>query len=203
MYEHVYLLHGKGGSTEGSVKLIENILASMFPCEDESPVFHRLPLRHSNPHVLAERSYVDLCMWSPAIEKGSLLVGISLGGLIAAKLEQNVRPDLTVVALSSPTSLDGVTLKPVKSSKLYALYSSHDEVISGQTDWAPYTEFNFNVDWMQDHNIDHQRHTVSLVLFDFLCTGDFTGALDRIDMNPSCMVLPDRCLITKDEERTW
>lgn len=123
MFEHVYFLHGKGGSTEGSVKLVEDILAPMLATEHQPPRFHRLSLKHSDPSVLAEDSYADLCRQSSTISHGSLLVGISLGGLIAAKLAQDSRPDLKIVALSSPTYLDGLSLEPKVNDNLYALYS--------------------------------------------------------------------------------
>lgn len=179
MFEHVYLLHGKGGSTEGSVKLMEDILAPMLASDQQPPRFHRFSLKHSDPSVLAEDSYADLCKDSSAISHGSLLVGISLGGLIAAKLAQDLRPDLKVVALSSPTSLDGLSLEPKENNNLYALYSSSDEVIEDLADWEPYTPFDFDVHWMKNHNIDHQIYMVCFVLFHFVHTLDFSEAMKR------------------------
>ena len=51
----VYLLHGKGGSPQGSVRKIEEIIAQNWPGLD----FVRPQLPHSDPRVLAEESVVS------------------------------------------------------------------------------------------------------------------------------------------------
>jgi pimeloyl-ACP methyl ester carboxylesterase len=63
------------------------------------------------------------------IPHGALLVGISLGGLVAAKLQELGRNDLKVVAISSPTWADNVVLEAQQEQRL-AFYSSQGSVIA-------------------------------------------------------------------------
>ena len=101
----VYLLHGKGGSPEGTVRKLQTILEQHWPGLD----FICPALPHRDPNIPAEVSVQHLLQLQ--IPQGSLLVGISLGGLVAARLQEVGRQDLQVVAISSPTWADGVTLR--------------------------------------------------------------------------------------------
>ena len=106
-YTSVYLLHGKGGSPGGSVLQLEALLRQSFP----EPRYERLSLPHGREKggQAAERS-VDF-LRELLIEPGALLIGISLGGLVAAKLQETGREDLHVICISSPTWADGVELQ--------------------------------------------------------------------------------------------
>src|ERR1700729_3194386 len=101
-YTSVYLLHGKGGSPGGSVLQLEALLRQSFP----EPRYGRLSLPHGREKggQAAERS-VDF-LRELLIEPGALLIGISLGGLVAAKLQETGRDDLHVICISSPTWAD-------------------------------------------------------------------------------------------------
>ena len=80
-FENVLLLHGKGGSPEGSVKDIETLLRAHYP---QMPVssFQRPGLLHADGEILAEQSLAEL--QKRDIAKGTVLIGVSLGGLLAA-----------------------------------------------------------------------------------------------------------------------
>jgi predicted esterase YcpF (UPF0227 family) len=86
-FENIYLLHGKGGSPEGSVKQLEAELRRYYPVSTFGELFRRPKLMHSNPDALAEDSLADLVARN--IPKNAALIGISLGGLIAAKLQES------------------------------------------------------------------------------------------------------------------
>ena len=129
MARTILLFHGKGGSSNGSVSVVEAALRPSF----DGAIFSRPLLRHHDPNVLAEDSLEALS--ELGIPIGAAVVGISLGGLIAAKLQETSRADLTVVSVSSPTWADGVRLHRLMPNRL-AIYSSRDEVIHGRTsDW--------------------------------------------------------------------
>ncbi|HEX9200005.1 MAG TPA: alpha/beta hydrolase [Acidobacteriaceae bacterium] len=133
-FENIFLLHGKGGSQEGSVKRLEEALRPHLHGRSSAPVlFHRPKLLHSSPMVPAEESLADLHMRE--IPKDSAVIGVSLGGLVAAKLQEEGHEDLHLICISSPTWADGVRLEKRLPNRV-AVYSSADEVIAGRTaDW--------------------------------------------------------------------
>src|SRR5690349_12998248 len=95
-FSTIYLLHGKGGSPSGSVLQLEQELLPALPDVE----FERMLMPHADPAVPAEESVEYLREAKP--QKGALIIGISLGGLVAAKLQEESREDLDVICISSP-----------------------------------------------------------------------------------------------------
>jgi hypothetical protein len=158
MTNFVYVLHGKGGSPEGSAKTIANLLPAR-----SVPTF-RPTLLHTDPTVSAEASY-ELCTFMP----DSLVIGISLGGLLAAKFQEDFPGhNLKVITLVSPTRADNLSLTPGKRPNLIALYSTQDPVIGTRANWEDFTDNAFNVPWMKSHNIDDQKYSIGLFLTEFM-----------------------------------
>lgn len=111
------------------MKLLESTLRPLLPNDE----FFRPELLHHDPVILAQDSLRALNQLN--IPAGSIVIGISLGGLIAARLQETSREDLTTICISSPTWADGVHLQRRMQNRL-AIYSSNDEVIAGRTaDW--------------------------------------------------------------------
>jgi len=168
----VYLLHGKGGSPLGTVKKIESILNQHWPGLD----FVRPRLPHSDPSVQAEES-VDF-LRSQEIPQNALIMGISLGGLVAAKLQEAGRPDLQVIAISSPTWADGVQLEKNADRRL-AFYSSSDSVIAGRADdWPKLTSFSRDLVWLSHSTDEHLKYIARL--FDWYVEGMLPQWVDSI-----------------------
>src|ERR1700733_1727748 len=88
----VYLLHGKGGSPNGTVKKLQAVLEQHWPGLE----FVRPALPHSDLGVPAQASVEYLLQMQ--IPYGSLVIGVSLGGLVAAKLQEIGRRDIQVLA---------------------------------------------------------------------------------------------------------
>lgn len=84
----VWLLHGKGGSPAGTVNKIEAALELHWPGLE----FLRPMLPHHDPVVRAEDS-VDFLM-RQSIPSNALLLGVSLGGLVAARMQESCLPVL-------------------------------------------------------------------------------------------------------------
>ena len=142
----VYLLHGKGGSPNGTVSKLQNCLEQDWP----ELKYFRPALPHGNPAVPAEVS-VEFLRNLP-LETGSLVIGVSLGGLVAAKLQEESRPDLNVICISSPTWADEVKLLR-RAEHRVAFYSVADEVISDRIeDWPGLAEA-YEFRWL-DHDTD-------------------------------------------------
>jgi pimeloyl-ACP methyl ester carboxylesterase len=168
----VYLLHGKGGSPNGTVKKIEAIFEQHWPGLE----FVRPHLPHSDPAVRAERSVDHLLQLQ--IPRGALLVGISLGGTVAAKLQETGRDDLKVISISSPTAADSVTLERHVCHRL-AFYSSRDDVIASRVSgWPQLASFQRDFDWLTHETDQHLKQIVRL--FDWYLEGILSERIDRV-----------------------
>jgi hypothetical protein len=163
-FDHILLLHGKGGSPNGSVRQLQAELEQLGIASN----FERRLMPHSDPNVLAEDSLASLA--AQPLAPNTLIVGISLGGLIAAKLQElrvaRDQPAPPVIAISAPTWADGVALSsPIKTSPpcRIALYGTHDDVIAGRTsDWPALAEA-YAFSWLTHDTDAHKRRLAQLV----------------------------------------
>jgi pimeloyl-ACP methyl ester carboxylesterase len=171
--DRIYVLHGRGGSPEGSARTIANLLPSGLP-----PII-RPVLSHSDPAVSAEDSYVQF-----GLLPNSLVIGISLGGLLAAKFQED-HPDfgLKVVTLVSPTHAEGLAITRMRPD-LIALYSTEDPVIGTRANWEHFTDDAFNVPWMSNHDVDHQKYSIGLFLTEMLQGHDPREIVEGIHQFP-------------------
>jgi len=152
----IYLLHGRGGSPNGSVSQLE---AEMRVYEPEQN--HVRPLMpHSDPAGTPLPSVLHLRGLD--VPNGALIIGISLGGLVAAKLQEMERPDLHVICISSPTDAEDTELT-IKMGHRVALYSSADEVISGRTERWPELAEAYDLPWL-DHDTDKHKTPLGSIL---------------------------------------
>ncbi len=169
----IFFLHGKGGSSNGTIRLLRDALLSYLT---NPPQITLLDF----PSGTADEYFAAVLAVADKFPTGSMLVGVSLGGLVAAKLLQDNRPGLTVVALASPTFADGISLKKRITPSLYALYSHADPVVGERTNWGDYTADHADADWMSDHNLDPVKNRIAFLLSDFLENGDFKGAVKAV-----------------------
>ena len=153
----IFLLHGKSGSPEGSVKEIEAALREHLP---ELRCFRPL-MPHANPTSPAERSVEALQRID--IPSGAMLIGVSLGGLVTAKFQEEHRPDLQAICINSPTWADGVRLEQL-SSRRVSFYSSLDEVIMGRTENWPKLAESYDLPWLTHDTSAHVPRLVQLIL---------------------------------------
>lgn len=166
MFRTIYFLHGRGGSPTGSsVATIASLLREHISPETE---FVFLDLPHSDPNLPAEESYRQFSA-TALLEPESLLIGVSLGGLVAAKYcEDHPEMNLRVVALASPTESEGLALESVHSMSITALYSRLDPVIGYRANWERCAYRQYDVPWMQDHRLENHKYSVALFLLEYL-----------------------------------
>ena len=177
-FANIFLLHGKGGSPEGSVKQLEAALRPHLHGSSSAPVlFHRPRLLHSSPTVPAEESLADLHMRE--IPKDSAVIGVSLGGLVAAKLQEEGREDLHVICISSPTWADGVRLEKRPSNRV-AFYSSADEVIADRTDDWPKLAQALDLGWLT-HDTDAHKLALARLALAYLSGDSLQQTIQAID----------------------
>jgi pimeloyl-ACP methyl ester carboxylesterase len=174
MANHIFFLHGKGGSSNGTIKLLREALLPRLT--DPLPI-----TLLDYPSTTAKEYYAAVLAATERFPSSSMLVGVSLGGLVAAKLLQDHRPDLAVVTLASPTHADGLTLAKRITPNLYALYSHNDPVVGDRTNWGDFTNDHADVPWMSDHNLDPQRHSVAVVLAALIERLDFRRAVNMVE----------------------
>lgn len=158
--QDIFLFHGKGGRPTGSVLQLEELLRPQFPQIE----FHRPALLHGDPSFPAEMSLQSI--ENLDIPQGATVIGISLGGLVAARLQETTRHDLQVIAVSSPTWADGVSLVQRMPRRL-ALYSSQDAVIEGRTaDWPLLAEAR-DLPWLT-HDTDAHKQPLTEIIARYL-----------------------------------
>jgi pimeloyl-ACP methyl ester carboxylesterase len=168
----VLLLHGKGGSPNGTVKKLQTLLEQHWPGIE----FVRPALPHSDLGVPAQASVEYLLQMQ--IPQGSLVIGVSLGGLVAAKLQETGRQDIHVLAISSPTWADAVHLDRLSTRRL-AFYSSRDEVIASRVaGWPKLAAFSRDFEWLSHDTDQHLRYIVRL--FDWYFEGRLADRIDHI-----------------------
>jgi pimeloyl-ACP methyl ester carboxylesterase len=164
LFSVVYLLHGLGGSPTGSVLKLQTELASLS--KDQTYIRPLLPHADSSvaPSISVER------LKALELSEGALVVGISMGGLVAAKLQEVGRQDLHVICINAPTWAVDVELHR-RMEHRFALYSSMDQVIAGRAEKWPELADAFDVPWLQDHDTDPHNRKLSLILCRYMNTG--------------------------------
>ncbi len=159
-FSGIYLLHGRGGSPNGSVNLLQKALEPLFP----GVGFIRPLLPHHNYDEDPEKSVNFLEDFK--VPKKSLLIGISLGGLIAAKLQEKSRSDLHVICISSPTRYKTVVLEKKMPNRV-VFYSSKDEVIADRVgNWPELAEAN-DLSWL-NHDTDLHIPKLAKLIQDYI-----------------------------------
>jgi pimeloyl-ACP methyl ester carboxylesterase len=176
-FENILLLHGKGGSPEGSVRQMEEEMRRYYPASTFGELFQRPRLLHSMPEVLAEESLADLAARN--IPRDAAVIGISLGGLVAAKLQESGREDLHVICVSSPTWADGVRLERRMPNRL-ALYSSSDMVIARRTAHWPQLAQAFDLPWLT-HDTDAHKVELARLAFSYLDGDSLPHAIQDVE----------------------
>jgi hypothetical protein len=124
---------------------------------------------HTNPDVLPSASVEFL--HNIGIPEGALLVGISLGGLVAAKLQESERPDLHIIAINSPTWA-GDTELHVRMKHRASLYYSGDKVIAGRTEgWPLLAAEAHDLEWLNGHDTDPHKEILAHIISCYMLAG--------------------------------
>lgn len=153
----IYLFHDRGVGPETLQKL-EEILRNALP--DTNYVAPYLP--HTHTGISAEDSYnrVNSKFRFPV---GSVIIGVGLGGLIAAKIQETARPDLKIVAIAAPTQEDKVILEKKIPGRL-ALYSTKDDLIKPNTNWELFSFEAHDYTPLMFHNVEDNNYMLAFLV---------------------------------------
>ena len=152
----VYLVHGKGETPDGPVKRIQAVLEQHWPGLN----FIRPQLPFYDPRGPAGVAVKELLRIP--IPRGSLLLGLGLGGLVAARLQELGRQDLQVIAISSPTRADELILESCAERRL-AFYSPQDPIIRSRIAyWPQLASFSRDLDWLDQKTDRHLKYIARL-----------------------------------------
>jgi hypothetical protein len=159
----IHIFHDRGQDPESLDQFMLLLKRSLPQADFDVPY-----LPHFNSGIKAEDSF-RLIAQRNHFPSGTIVIGIGLGGLIAAKLREN--QDLTVIAIAAPTQADGVWLKTKARNRL-AVYSSHDERIMPFTNWPEFTSEAYECTPLLFHDIDDNRYKLASTIKQYL-----TGSL--------------------------
>lgn len=175
----IYLLHGKGGSPDGSVLKLQEAMQSFPGSPFKTTNFERPLLAHTASNVTAEESFAHAeRQYAPYLKQDALVIGISMGGLIAAKLQETTRPDLSVIAISSPTGVDNLRLDKRMPNRV-SFYNSADPVIAGRTATWPILAEAYDLVWLT-HETDNHRYSLALFIRTYANGGDLKNEASQL-----------------------
>jgi alpha-beta hydrolase superfamily lysophospholipase len=156
-----YLLHDRG--TPEVVERLAAIMATRVHTDDD---FFKLP---QPPYEFKEdASALESYRWLssyllPETPCNSVLFGIGLGGLLAAKLQEDYPAKrLSVVAVNAPLYEGSISLSSLVSNRV-AIYSSAYTPIAGRCDWGRYAGQAYDVPWLQ-HGIKNTKYGLAYLL---------------------------------------
>jgi hypothetical protein len=142
------------------------------------------PYSENSPLELVFTDFAELHLPS-----GSLMVGIGLVGLLAARYQEQERQDLHVIAVCSPSSFAKIKLGS-KSKRRVAFYCSDDKAIAGKVaDWPDVAEA-YDVPFLR---FGCDRHPYSLVnlIVAYLNDGDLDWEVEYIFDAPPIQIPSD------------
>ena len=174
-FRAVYLLHGLGGSPDCSVRLLEDALVESGGDRN----YVRPLMLHTDDDVPLRVSVWFLAKIKPP--QGALVVGISLGGMVAAALQEAARPDLHVICVCSPTWAGDIALRHRMDNRV-SLFSSLDPVIAGRTGAWPQLAESYDLPWLAGHDTDPHAHALARIISGYLAGRTVASVLEGMDV---------------------
>lgn len=174
-FQNIYLFHDRGGSPDGAVLNLEAILQHAF----YDVKFWRPDFPHRDLGVKAEESLdYAILQYRKEIIPNSLIVGIGLGGLIAAKLQElSPHLNLSVITLMSPMHAGVVSLEE-KNKQRIAFYSKEDPEALYHSDW-PFAE-TFDLPMLRYHEINNCKYAICYLIVTYIQGKGLTEAVNNL-----------------------
>lgn len=157
-----YLIYDRGTPPEEGERLVEIMAAKVGTNHD----FYKRP---QLPYEFKEdASALESYRWLnsyllPGVPPNSVIFGIGLGGLLAAKLQEDFPAKrLSVIAINAPCFEESITLNDVISNRI-ALYSKAYSPIADRCDWIRYAGQAYDLPWLQ-HGTKNTKYGLAYLL---------------------------------------
>ena len=152
-----YLLHDRGDTVNGMVENFEDIIVQLdSKSSNIEPMFKRPPLPYGfKEDGKTEDSYRWVCTYLlPEILPNSLIVGFGLGGLLAAKLQEDFpSKSSAVLAINSPLIDGSIKLNGAPVKNRVSIYSrSYPPIRDCSRQWLTVSSQSYDVPWLQHGN---------------------------------------------------
>ena len=149
-----YLLHDRGDTANGMVEDIEGIVVQLASKSSNiEPLFKRPPLPYG---FNEEGSTADSYRWLrtyflPELIPNSVVIGFGIGGLLAAKLQEDFPNNkVSVVTINSPLMDGMVKLSGTLVQNRVAIYStSYPPIKDLSLQWPTMASQAYDVPWLQ------------------------------------------------------
>ena len=165
IFPEVCLVHGLGGSPNGSVKELEKELLQL----GRRQPYVRPLMPHSDMKITSVMPSVAH-LETLGLPQGTLVVGVSMGGLVASRLQESSRPDLHVICINAPTWAGDVELEQ-RVERRYSFYSSTDEVIAGRIARWPSLAEAYDLPWLTGHDTDPCKRQLAAIIDAYMESG--------------------------------
>jgi len=178
-----YFLHDRGAPEDA--ERIADIMAKKVGVGSE---FFKLPLPpyQFNESASALESYQwlrrDLL---PEVMNDSVIFGIGLGGLLAARLQEDFpAKNISVVAINSPTTEGAISLANPMYGRI-AIYSSACTPIKNYCNWRQFTPQAYDLPWLV-YGIKNTKFGLAYLLTSYMQTEDMSAEVEAfIDSTPA------------------
>ena len=159
-----YILHDRDST--GAPRLVE-IMANKVGVESE---FFKQP--HPPYEFKEDASALESYLWLRScflsgVMSNSVLFGFGIGGLLAAKLQEDFPvKGLSVVAINAPTFEGSISLETHVPNRV-ALYSSAYMPIAGRCNWSLYAGQAYDMSWLL-HGIKNAKYGLAYLLTTYM-----------------------------------
>jgi hypothetical protein len=160
-----YLLHDRGSSED--VERLATIMANKVGANDN---LFKLP---QPPYEFKEdASALESYRWLrqyllPEVLGNSIMIGFGIGGLLAARLQEDFpAKNISVVAVNAPTSEGQIVLNNPVFNRI-AIYSSAYSPIIGPCNWSQFTPQAYDVPWLM-HGVKNTKYGLAYLLTSYM-----------------------------------
>ena len=174
----VYLFHDREGTPNGIVSDMESVLQKQIP----GVQYLRPFLPHESSAATAAQSYHWLeRSFLPFLTQNSLIIGVGLGGLLAARLQESFPlKNMSVFAINSPLFEDEIGVTSYQ--KRISLYSSLYKPIEGRCALWPQMATAYDVLWLQ-HGMDLAKYACCALIVAYMKQEDVLSTVREIGGN--------------------
>jgi len=163
---NIFLFHDRGEDPENLEPFVE-LLKKFLP--DSRFIVPYLPHYNIGIKLVDSLQFILTRQYFPS---NSVIVGVGIGGLLAAKFQEDYRKDITVIAIASPTHAEDIQLRE-KIDQRWAIFSSHDKQLVSSDNWEDFTTFVCQYTPLLFHDINVSKYNLAYIISQYLKGKEF------------------------------